>query len=185
MREVSAKVARRAEPDLPACIACLLAVHEADGYPSVWPDDVPSFLTPGGFLCGWIALRDASVVGHVALCAVDEEADARFVASSRPRHMPLGEIKRLFVHPAARGTGIAELLLEAAVREARARALHPVLDTVVRMQAAMRCYERNGWRRIASSVATWQTASGEHPLLHEYELPEATLGSASFERDAL
>jgi ribosomal-protein-alanine N-acetyltransferase len=185
VREVRAKVARRAESDLPGCIACLLAVHEADGYPSVWPDDVTGFLTPRGFLCGWIALRDSSVVGHIALCGVDEEADARFVASSRPRDMPLGEIKRLFVHPAARGARIAELLLEAAVREARVRALHPVLDTVVRMQAAMRCYERNGWRRIASSVATWQTASGEHPLLHEYELPEAALGSASFERDAL
>lgn len=59
------------------------------------------------------------------------------------------ELKRMFVLPAARGTGIAPLLLDAAeatVRAAGARRI--VLETGIRQPEAIRLYEKFGYTRI-------------------------------------
>jgi len=70
------------------------------------------------------------------------------VLSTPPNQPHRGEIAKLLVHRAARGRGIAQLLMDRAEAEARAegRSLL-VLDTVTG-DAAERLYERLGWTRV-------------------------------------
>ncbi|HMD01355.1 MAG TPA: GNAT family N-acetyltransferase, partial [Candidatus Baltobacteraceae bacterium] len=155
---------------LAGCVALLRALHLSDSYPGTWPDDAAGWITPHGFLLAWIALSEGSIVGHLALASVDEAVDPEFVRASGVPAAQLVEVRRLFVDPSQRRAGIAGRLLEVAAQYASARALHPVLETTADNSVAMRCYERNGWRRIGSKAATWRRASGEQPLLHQYEL---------------
>ena len=65
-----------------------------------------------------------------------------------PNQPHRGEIAKLLVHRAARGRGIATLLMEAAEAEARAEGKTLlVLDTVTG-DAAERLYGRLGWTRV-------------------------------------
>jgi GNAT superfamily N-acetyltransferase len=60
-----------------------------------------------------------------------------------------GEIKRMYVAPAYRGTGVAADILHALEDDARARGwTRLVLETGDRMLAAQRFYERNGYAPI-------------------------------------
>jgi GNAT superfamily N-acetyltransferase len=161
---------RRTDEDLPACIALLRVVHGFDGYPTTWPADVTSWLTPGGILRAWVALRGATVVGHVAVGSVDQQAEPHLATAAGRPASQLAEVKRLFVRPADRGIGIADALLVAAARYAKSQALEPILEVTADRVPAIRYYERTGWRRIGTSVATWQRASGERPILHQYKL---------------
>ncbi len=161
----------RTPDDLPNCIALLESVQRLDGYPSTWPSDPGAWLTPDGFLDAWVALCETRLLGHVALGTVDETADPQFTGSAGRAAPELAEVKRLFVHPQTRRAGVARQLLEAAVHGARARTLWPVLEVTADRRGAVQCYERNGWRRIGSSIANWQRADGERPLLYQYEWP--------------
>ncbi|HZQ63834.1 MAG TPA: GNAT family N-acetyltransferase [Gaiellaceae bacterium] len=59
------------------------------------------------------------------------------------------EMKRLFVRPAARGTGLGRALAEAVIAEARRRGFRRMrLDTVPSMVEAQRLYEQLGFREI-------------------------------------
>jgi putative acetyltransferase len=59
------------------------------------------------------------------------------------------EVRRMFVVPAARGRGIASLILEALEAwAARAGATKVVLETGVRQEAAMRLYEGLGYVEV-------------------------------------
>ncbi|WP_260479017.1 GNAT family N-acetyltransferase [Kibdelosporangium aridum] len=61
------------------------------------------------------------------------------------------ELKRMYVTPEARGTGVASLLLEAAatvVRDAGGRRI--LLETGTRQPEAIRLYEKSGYTRIPS-----------------------------------
>ena len=61
----------------------------------------------------------------------------------------LGELKRLFVDEAARGRGVADLLLDALERAARERSIRTLrLETGTRSAAALRFYARRGYERI-------------------------------------
>lgn len=68
---------------------------------------------------------------------------------------PLGdsgacELKRLYVAPRARSSGLGRMLADAIVEIARADCyLRLVLDTLPGLVAAVRLYERMGFRRIA------------------------------------
>ncbi len=140
----------RTPGDLEACVKALAGVHAADRYPVDWPDDPGGWLTPGGLERAWVAAEDGAVLGHVGLTA-----DL--------------EVTRLFVVPAARGRGLAELLLDAARAAAGGRPV--TLEVSSEGTAAIARYERSGWRRTGSSRATWLNAAGEPALLHHYVSP--------------
>ncbi|TYB54412.1 GNAT family N-acetyltransferase [Nonomuraea sp. PA05] len=132
-----------------ACVEALAEVQAADRYPVHWPDDPGAWLTPDGMTGAWLAVEAGVVLGHVALT----------------RDL---EVSRLFVTPAARGRGVAERLL-GTVRAATPLPLK--LEVSSEGPAAIRLYERSGWRRVGSSRAGWLNAAGEPALLHHYVSP--------------
>jgi GNAT superfamily N-acetyltransferase len=67
----------------------------------------------------------------------------------RPIDETTCELKRLYVRPAARGTGLGRRLTEAVVAEARGLGYaHMRLDTVPGMEAAQLLYEHLGFHEI-------------------------------------
>ena len=90
------------------------------------------YAPPSGRLL--LAFRDDVAVGCVALRAVD---GARC------------EMKRLYLRPGARGSGVGRALVERLLSEARAEGYgEVVLDTLPSMAEAQRMYERFGFRDI-------------------------------------
>lgn len=90
------------------------------------------YAPPSGRLL--LALRDDVAVGCVALRAAD---GARC------------EMKRLYLRPGARGSGLGRALVERLLSEARAEGYgEVVLDTLPSMAEAQRMYERFGFRDI-------------------------------------
>jgi putative acetyltransferase len=58
------------------------------------------------------------------------------------------EVKRMYVRPAARGTGVAQAVLARLEQEARAKGYRQLmLETGDELRAAQRLYERAGFRR--------------------------------------
>lgn len=85
-------------------------------------------------------------VGCVALRPLDPPPEA--LGGSRAA--PVGEIKRLYVQPRARGTGAGRALAAALVDAARAFGYRTLcLDTLERMHEAQALYESLGFRRCA------------------------------------
>ena len=126
------------DPDSPAARNCLRAYFAllAERIPGVNPGHVPdpdpeadSFRPPhGAFL---IARASGEVLGCVSL----------------KRHDPTtGEIKRLWIAPAARGHGLGRRLLTVIEDEARALGFTGlVLDTNAALTEAIALYSTSGW----------------------------------------
>jgi len=75
----------------------------------------------------------------------------RPIADPRQR---VGEIKRLWVRPDLRRQGLAEALMEAALREAKARGLLEIyLETGDRQPEAHALYQKMGWTPVESFPA--------------------------------
>jgi GNAT superfamily N-acetyltransferase len=102
-------------------------------------DNLPgAYVRPEGRLA--IAVSDGQPAGCVALRRFDERS---------------GEMKRLFVRQAARGQGVAGILLGWLVSEARAQGYTRMLaDTLPTMEAALRLYQRLGFKRIEAYSPT-------------------------------
>jgi len=82
----------------------------------------------------YLAFDGGRAIGSGGLRAIDAEH---------------GEIKRMYVDPAYRGTGVAADILHTLEDDARARGwTRLVLETGDRMLAAQRFYERNGYLPI-------------------------------------
>jgi ribosomal protein S18 acetylase RimI-like enzyme len=91
-----------------------------------------AYTPPGGALL--VAHSATEAVGCVAL---------------REFEPGICELKRLYVRPAARGTGLGRQLAEAALAEARELGYRRVrLDTLPGMDAAQLLYEQLGFRQI-------------------------------------
>ena len=90
------------------------------------------YAPPSGALL--IARRESQVAGCVAM---------------RPLGAGVGEMKRLYVRPAFRGSGLGQVLVEAAIHAAR-RAGHRELrlDTLATMESAQALYRRLGFVEI-------------------------------------
>lgn len=89
------------------CVTALSTVHEADGYPAVWPEDPAAWLHSATQVAAWVAESNDRIVGHLALDLVDVGL----------------MVSRLFVRPECRGTGAAAALLDAAVAYAAERSV--------------------------------------------------------------
>lgn len=152
-------IRRRTEADLPACVAALRAVHEADRYPLNWPADPAGWLTPPGLAAAWVAeLGDVPLAGHVLL-------------ASRPS----GELElgRLFVVPAARRRAAASALLAAAEDFAAAAARPLILEVADgERSSAIALYEAAGWIHTHSTEADWTTPDGAPVRLRHYRRPD-------------
>jgi GNAT superfamily N-acetyltransferase len=93
-----------------------------------------------------IGLAGADPVGHIAFFPARDRAPGESRASGPP--IPgLAHLWQLFVLPAWWGRGVAPLLHDAAVEEARARDYQAMrLYTPALHARARRFYERRGWR---------------------------------------
>lgn len=145
-------IRRRSDADLPACASVLAAVHEIDGYPAVWPADPQHWLNSDSQVAAWVADSGSGIEGHVMLDA----AESTLVVS------------RLFVAPAARGTGVSSALLEAAVAYAAERSQALELHVERGSRAAIAFYEKSGWVRIGSREGGWVLPGGRRAVEHRY-----------------
>ena len=82
----------------------------------------------------------------------------------------LAGVARLFVVPAARGSGLAAALLDTAVAHARLIG-RPVMLDVVEGSGAVDFYERLGWRLVDRRRATWTGPHGVPPIVPLYLPP--------------
>ncbi len=71
-------------------------------------------------------------------------------AAGPPDDPPYGELKRMYVRPAFRGTGLGRRMLDHLVAHAQGLGVTLLrLETGIHQQAAIHLYERAGFRRIA------------------------------------
>ncbi|MFC4504679.1 MULTISPECIES: GNAT family N-acetyltransferase [Streptomyces] len=157
MDEESA-VRRRADRDLDDCVRALAEVHQRDGYPVNWPERPGEWLAQSSsLLAAWVAELDGRVVGHVGLSrsGAGDAAPGLWSGREGVGVDRTAVVSRLFVAPGARGHGLGALLMRRAVREARDRGLHPVLDVVASDTAAAALYERLGWELLATVEQEW------------------------------
>ncbi|MFJ4858456.1 GNAT family N-acetyltransferase [Streptomyces sp. NPDC088730] len=164
------EIRRRRDDDLKACVEALATVYEVDRYPARWPDDPAGWLIPEGLLCAWAAWDAGCVLGHVALTRTGHAMAAE--AGLPPDE--LATLSRLFATASARRGGVATALLATAVAAATADGLRPVLEVEDGGAAAVRLYERAGWRLVSSREGDWTTADGRTALLHTYIAPAGT-----------
>lgn len=150
----------RTAADLEPCVDFLRAVHAADGYPLLWPDDPASWLSPRGLLSAWVAEFDARPAGHVALVR-DPRSGAR-EPSGR------AELCRLLVAPTLRRRGVASELIATVRREAGLRGWGLWLDVVEDRGGAVEFYERSGWRLVERRRAGWFGPAGRPPVVRTY-----------------
>jgi GNAT superfamily N-acetyltransferase len=170
-RSSDCRIRLREIADLDECVHVLAKVHEADGYPVNWPDDPRTWLMRPSLLAAWVAERGEHVVGHIALSR-GGAGDVAPALWSRRARVPVEEtavVSRLFVSPAARGHGIGALLMARAVQEAKARAVHPVLDVLASDTSAAALYERLGWSLLATVDQRWGPA--QTVTVHCYAAP--------------
>jgi GNAT superfamily N-acetyltransferase len=101
-----------------------------------------AYAAPRGGL--WLAGPRDDPAGCVALRPLDHDVDG--VATT-----DTAEIKRLYLRPSARGTGLGRRLAETALDGARSRGYRIVkLDTLADMHAARALYARMGFRPCAA-----------------------------------
>ncbi|MDO2949429.1 GNAT family N-acetyltransferase [Aeromonas simiae] len=134
-----------------------LDAHQADTY---W-QGVARELPLGLHL--WVAHRDGAILGTVQLAPCGKD---------NGRHR--GEVQKLFVHPAARGLGIARTLLATLEEEAcRLGLTLLVLDTEAGSDAE-HLYRRQGWQKCGEIPDYALSPDGRpHATAYYYKRPGA------------
>ena len=148
-----ATIRRRTDADLNAAAAALVEVHRTDGYPVEGVDHPQAWLGDPHQLAAWVAELDGRTVGHVAL-SDPQPADAAatiWMAHPESRGQHTAVLGRLFVLRDARGHALGERLARTATDYAHRHGRRAVLDVMTKDGAAIRLYERLGWRRIGTT----------------------------------
>lgn len=167
-----AVVVRAREPgDLPALADILVRVHGTDGYPVEGVAEPLAWLRPRGVLASWVALADDVPVGQVLLLRAVPGADAVRVWVRRTGGEPAGlaVMARLFVDPDHRRAGVGGALLAGLHAHADALGLTVALDVIHKDVAAIRLYERLGYRKLAD--VTHEHGGGHQDAAAVYARP--------------
>lgn len=162
-------VTSRTPSDLPRLVRALRLVHDEDRYPASFPLDPEAFLAPRGLVAAWTARWNDEVVGHVGLSLRGpSESTCVRTASERTGVPPerFGMVTRLFVAPSGRGRGVGDALMSAVEDALRARDLVGALDVDDAATAAIRLYERRGWRHVGAFLE--RLPSGEELCLRVF-----------------
>lgn len=77
---------------------------------------------------------------------------ARFAATDEPREQHKGSIGGVYVRPAARGSGLAEAIINAIIEHASTRVELLHLSVALPNERAMRFYEKLGFAAYATEV---------------------------------
>ena len=102
--------------------------------------------------CFWVNDFEAELAalpGYYKALLIARDDDGGLVGSAAVKHLPDGaaELKRLYVRPAARGTGLGRRLAAAAVDRARELGYAVIrLDTLPKMEAARGIYASLGFQ---------------------------------------
>ncbi|GBF06991.1 hypothetical protein DAERI_110173 [Deinococcus aerius] len=160
----------RTGADLPALERAMRQVHETDGYPTTWPDDPRAFLAPPGTVGEWVAELQNEAMGQVVLRPVFDPVPGWVRATGLPAPEVL-ILSRLFVAPAGRGQGLGRELFRTAWAGAEALGKRAILDVHHRNLSAVRLYEGEGWRRVATVDGDWLEPDGSVPRVHVYVSP--------------
>ena len=170
----------RQSEDLEASTEALIKVHSTDGYPVEGVDDPQAWLMPTGLLRAWVGELGGKVVGHVLITTPqDGDAAAKAWADEGNPVERIAVLGRLFVLPAARRHSLGKQLVRATSAYADEQGLRLVLDVMEKDTAAIRLYERLGWRRIGTT--SHDAGRGEDVPAYCYVSPpwSATPGSLS------
>ncbi|GLF96731.1 GNAT family N-acetyltransferase [Streptomyces yaizuensis] len=158
--------------DLSGAAKALVEVHETDGYPVEGIEDPEAWISSDDVLAAWVAETDEGIAGHVSVMRPHgEEAVSLWIEQSDDDEAHVAVLARLFVIKAAREHATGRRLMEAAMEYARGRDLRLVLDVMAKDAAAIRLYERLGWRRIGE--ATHSYGSGQSIQAICFVAPEA------------
>ncbi|MBV9660299.1 MAG: GNAT family N-acetyltransferase [Acidimicrobiales bacterium] len=141
----------RLADDLPAVERLADLIRRIDGYPGYLPGSLRDFLVTDDALGAWVAEQEEIIVGHVALHRRSWGEVMRVASESMGlEDGQLAVIARLFVIPEARQQGVGLHLLNSATAEAWRLGRRPILDVVANLAAAVRLYERAGWKIIGT-----------------------------------
>ncbi|SFF54222.1 Acetyltransferase (GNAT) family protein [Actinacidiphila alni] len=141
------------DADIPGTAAALIEVHATDGYPVEGVDQPEEWITPPTVIQAWVAEIDHRIVGHVAIMRPQgEDAVALWQKQTNGAGTEIAVLARLFVIREARGHSVGEELMRAAAAYAQQRGMRLVLDVMTKDTAAIRLYERLGWRPIGKAI---------------------------------
>ncbi|KAI1817413.1 acyl-CoA N-acyltransferase [Poronia punctata] len=176
----------RTEADIPSCIEILHSVYAISGYPVDGPLKAQENLKTLGR--AWVAVAvtedegTEKVLGHVALnpgnasrqshVRIWEEQQQTQKQKQKPSKggggektegekevgVGVGVLGWLFVHPDARGRGLATRLVNHAMKEKEMSRTteRAVLLALVKDVDAIRLYEKLGWTRYGTTVYKWR-----------------------------
>ncbi|KAI0101150.1 acyl-CoA N-acyltransferase [Daldinia grandis] len=156
------KIRLRQETDLPGCALVLKVVYATNGYPVSGVGDAIGFLRTDD--TAWVAENtNGEITGHISLSkASPSDISAALWWQLYPQEeQPIAVLGRLFVHPGARGGGIANKLMQTALDEARRRGQRLVMFALANVPDAIRMYHRLGWEHFGTTVFRGKGAAGE------------------------